>query len=75
MVEVKKKKNESFEGLLRRFNRRVIESGKIFQARKIQFYNGSKSKNAAKASALRRKELRERSEYLRKIGKLKDDSR
>jgi ribosomal protein S21 len=74
MVEVKRKKSESFESLLRRFNRRIIESGKVLQAKKIQFYQAKKNKNANKASALRRKELREKREYLRKIGKLKEEN-
>jgi len=73
MAEVKRKKSESFESLLRRFNRRIIESGRILQAKKIRFHKKNKSKNAAKATALRRKELRETREYLRKIGKLKDE--
>jgi len=39
VVDVKRKKGERFDSLLRRFNRRVIESGKIFQARKIRFHD------------------------------------
>lgn len=74
MAEIKRKKGESFEGLLRRFNKRLIESGKIIQAKKIQFRQRPKSRGALKASALRRKELREKKEYLRKIGKLKEDN-
>jgi len=74
MAEVKRKKGESFEGLLRRFNRRLIESGKILQAKKIQFFRRPQNKNAIKLSALRRKELREKREYLRKIGRLKEDN-
>lgn len=74
MVEVKKKKAESFESLLRRFNRRIIESGKVIQAKKIQFRQKPKNKNAKKVSALRRKEAREKREYLRKIGKLPEEN-
>ncbi len=74
MAEVKRKKSESFESLLRRFNRRLIESGRILQAKKIQFHQKSKNKNAKKSSALRRKELREKRDYLRKIGRLKEEN-
>ncbi|MFA5075794.1 MAG: 30S ribosomal protein S21 [Patescibacteria group bacterium] len=74
MAEAKRKKGESFEGLLRRFNRKLIESGKILQAKKIQFFQQPLSRTAVKASALRRKELREKREYLRKTGKLKEDN-
>lgn len=73
-VEVKRKKGESFEGLLRRFNRRIIEGGVILQAKKIQFFAKKPNDNALRKSALRRKESREKREYLRKIGKLKEDN-
>ncbi len=73
MAEVKSKKGESFESLLRRFNRRIIQSGKILQAKKIRFFIKTQNKNAKKASALRRKEIREKRDYLRKIGKLTDE--
>jgi len=74
MAEAKRKKGESFDALLRRFNRKIIESGRILQAKKIQYHTKPKSRNAAKISALRRKELREQREYLRKIGKLRDET-
>ncbi|MBI5621408.1 30S ribosomal protein S21 [Candidatus Falkowbacteria bacterium] len=73
MAEVKRKKGESFDSLLRRFNRRIIQSGKVLQAKKIQYYKPKKNKTAAKVSALRRKELREKREYLRKIGRLTEE--
>jgi ribosomal protein S21 len=73
VAEVKKKKNESFESLLRRFNRRLIQSGKVLQAKKIQFHRKDKNKNAQQKSALRRLELQSKREYLKKIGQLKDE--
>ncbi|MFA6993344.1 MAG: 30S ribosomal protein S21 [Patescibacteria group bacterium] len=73
MSEVKRKKGESFEALLRRFNKTTIRSGRILQAKKIQFYRKPKNKSARKTSALRSKELREKREYLRKIGKLPEE--
>ncbi|MCX6785416.1 MAG: 30S ribosomal protein S21 [Candidatus Komeilibacteria bacterium] len=72
MLEVKKKDNESFESLIRRFTRKTIQSGKIIQAKKIRFYQKPISKRAQKAKALRREEIKKQREYLRKIGKLDD---
>ena len=73
MVEVKRKKGESFEALLRRFSRRVQESGRILQAKKIRFHNPDKNKNAQHAGALRRLYLSERREYMLKTGKMKEE--
>ena len=66
MLEVKRKGNESFEAMLRRFTKKTIQSGKILQARKIRFFNKPKTKN----TALRRKEITSKMDYLKKIGKL-----
>lgn len=73
MAEVRKKKGESFESMLRRFSRRIQESGRMLQARKIRFHETGKSKNAERAAALRRNELAEKREYLLKSGKMKED--
>ena len=72
-VEVKRKKGESFEALLRRFSKRVQESGRILQAKKIRFYESDKSKNAAREGALRRQYLSERRDYMLKYGKMKEE--
>ncbi len=72
MLEVKKKDNESFESLIRRFTRKTIQSGKLIQAKKVRFHQKPETKRALKARALRREELRKQREYLRKIGKLDD---
>lgn len=69
VVEVKKKDGESFESLLRRFNRKIQQSGILVRARKIQFYSREKSRNLARVSARRRAELREEREALRRMGK------
>ena len=72
MLEVKKKDNESFESLIRRFTRKTIQSGKLIQAKKVRFHQKPISKRAQKASAIRRGEIKSEREYLRKIGKLDD---
>jgi len=73
VVDVKKKKGERFDSLLRRFNKRVIASGKLFQARKIRYRERPMSKTRVKGRALRRMEIGDKREWLRKTGQLVED--
>ena len=73
MAEVKRKKGESFEAMLRRFNKRVQQSGKILQAKKVRFRMNEQSRTKKKESALRRESLRSKREYLIKTGKIRED--
>lgn len=75
MVEFRRKKGESFENFLRRFNKRLQQSGKLYQARQAQYLQPKKSRTEQKKSALIGKKYREKKEYLRKIGKLKEEPR
>ena len=70
MVEVKRKDGESFESLLRRFNRKIQQSGVLIRARKIRFYEPARSRNLLREDALRRAINREKREELKKLGKL-----
>lgn len=70
LVEVKKKDGESFESLLRRFNRKIQQSGVLIRARRIRFYEPPKSRNLQRVSALRRAAAREKREELKRLGKL-----
>ena len=73
-IDVKRRKGESFEGLMRRFTRRVSSSGKLLQARKIRFYKAEPNKNKLRDSALRRQKMRERREWMIKVGKLVEEN-
>ncbi|MFA6254992.1 MAG: 30S ribosomal protein S21 [Patescibacteria group bacterium] len=73
MAEVKRKKSETFESLLRRFHKKLQQSGRLIQSRKIRFYERPKNKTQIRREALRRKEIQVKREYLKKIGKLKED--
>lgn len=73
-VEVKRKHNESSEGLLRRFQQRVLQSRVIFRAKATKYYQKPKTKKQIKENALRRKYVRTKREYLQKIGQLPEDS-
>jgi small subunit ribosomal protein S21 len=69
MVEVKKKDNESFDSLLRRFNRKIQQSGVLIRARRIRFFEPPKSRNLQKIAARRRSQIRAEKEELKKMGK------
>lgn len=73
MAEVKRKKAETFESLLRRFHKKLQQSGRLIQSRKIRFYERPKNKNRIRREALRRLEIGEKREFLKKIGKLKEE--
>ena len=73
MAEVKRKRSESFESLVRRFNKKLQQSGRLIQSRKIRFHERNKNKTRTKKEALRRLEIGEQRDYLKKIGKLKDE--
>ncbi|MDD4994948.1 MAG: 30S ribosomal protein S21 [Patescibacteria group bacterium] len=73
MAEVKRRRGESFETLVRRFSRRVQQSGKILQAKKVRFRPENKSYTKRKASALRRESLRKKRDYLIKTGQIREE--
>jgi len=70
VAEVKRKKGETFEALMRRFSKKVQQSGRLIQSRKIRFFESKKNKTRVRAGAARRSEINNKREYLKKIGKL-----
>jgi ribosomal protein S21 len=73
MAEVKRKKGETFDSLLRRFQRRYQQSGRGIQTKKIRFHEAEPNRNKRRLSALRREEKRREYEYLTKTGQLKEE--
>lgn len=73
MVQVQKKDKETVESLIRRFKKRLLQSGTVFEARRRRFYERPKSRNQLREEAQRRTKIRKEKEHLRKIGKI--DSR
>lgn len=73
MLEQKRKKGESFENFLRRFNKDIIQSRKLQEVRSRKYVSKSKNKNSQKVSTLYGMKLKEKTEYLKKIGKLKEE--
>lgn len=70
MVEVKKKDGESFESLLRRFNRKIQQSGVLVRARKTRFFEPQKNRRSVREDARRRAGIKEKREELKRSGKM-----
>ncbi|MBD3251004.1 hypothetical protein GF380_00795 [Candidatus Uhrbacteria bacterium] len=68
-----RKKGESFDALIRRFQRRYQQSGRGLQSKKIRFRTDEPNRNKQRSSALRRQSKKEEYEYLAKTGQLKED--
>ncbi len=68
MAEVRRKKAESFEALLRRFTRKVQDSGRLLQVKKIRYHKSKPSKTREREAALRREYLKMHREYLIRTG-------
>lgn len=69
-IEVKRKNRETTTSLLRRFSRRVQQSGILLEARKTRFRLRPPTKRAKKQSALRRVQIKILREKLIKQGLL-----
>ncbi len=71
VIEVRKNPNENNGSLLRRFSRRIQESGIIRKVKGERYATRSESKLKVKKSALKRMERRREIEKLKKWGKMK----
>lgn len=69
-IEVKKNQNENNASLLRRFSRRMQESGMIQKVKSNRYNEREQSKLSQKNSALKRLAKRKANEKLRKLGKI-----
>ncbi len=70
MVEVRKRDNESTDSLLRRFSRKVQQSGVLLQAKKIRFYMRKKGRRKMREDAIRRTQLQAERDRLIKLGEI-----
>lgn len=70
-LEVKKQDKESSQGLIRRFTKKLQQSGILFRVRKTRYKNRPKSRQMKKRAALRREETKKEYEKLSKLGKTK----
>ena len=74
MVEVRRKDNEGTESLVRRFSRKVQQSGVLLQAKKIRFHTQKKNRRQVREEAQRRTELQAERERLIKLGEIDEYS-
>ena len=70
MIELKKKERESSSSLLRRFTKKVRQSGVLLKARRNMFRARPKNKRKLRDSALRREKLRDLRAELVKLGEV-----
>ena len=74
MIQVKKKEKETAEGLIRRFSRRVQQSGVLKQVRRLRFRAEEKSRDKRRLEALYKVKIRKEINRLKKLGKFDDDA-
>ncbi len=72
IIEVKKNTNENNQNLLRRFSRRVMESGIVSHVKSNRYSDRGTSKLSQKVVTLRRLGRRKEIEKLKKLGKIAD---
>jgi len=72
-IEVKKQQGETTRGLLRRFSRRIQQSGVLIRARKARFYEKDRTKRDRRDGAVRRVKIGKEKEKLRKMGLLEEE--
>jgi len=70
IVQVDKNPNENNASVLRRFSRKIQESGIIHKVKANRYNEREESKLKAKKSALKRMARRKEIEVLRKLGKI-----
>jgi len=74
MIEVKKKDRESSESLIRRFSRKVQQSGVLVHARKSRFRSEDKTKREMREGAIYRVKVKKIVDHLKKLGKFDEDT-
>lgn len=74
MIEVKKKDRETAESLIRRFSRRVQQSGVLIRARKTRFRADEKSKREKREEALYKVKIRKHIDKAKKLGKFDEEA-
>ena len=74
MIEVKKKDRESSESLIRRFSRKVQQSGVLVQARKSRFRVTEENKRQKRQKAMYKAKVQKLADRLKKIGKFDEET-
>jgi ribosomal protein S21 len=74
MIQVKRKEKETSESLIRRFSRRVQQSGVLKKVRKLRFREEEKSRPKRREEALYKVKIRKEINRLKKLGKFDDEA-
>lgn len=74
MIQVRKKEKETAESLIRRFSRRVQQSGVLRQVRKLRFHSEEQSRVKRRDEALYKVKIRKEINRLKKLGKFDEDA-
>lgn len=74
MIQVKKKERETPESLIRRFSRRVQQSGVLRKVRRDRFHDKGKSKLERRSEALYKVKIRKEIDRSKKMGKFDDET-
>lgn len=74
MLEVVRQDGETIDHLLRRYNEKLRRLNFFGKVKEASFYTKKPSKRQSRLSALYRQRKRERIEYLKRIGKIKEDN-
>ncbi len=69
-IEIKRKEKESVATFLRRFTRRIQQSGILIEARKSRFHQSPKTRREKRLAALHRIRRQKEFERLKKLGKI-----
>lgn len=74
MIQVRKKDKENAESLIRRFSRRIQQSGVLMQARRNRFQSDRKSKLEQRDEALYKVKIRKEINKLKKIDRFDNEA-
>lgn len=74
MIQVRKKDKENAESLIRRFSRRIQQSGVLMQARRTRFQGDKKSKQEQRNEALYKVKIRKEINKLKKIDRFDNEA-
>ncbi|EKE20659.1 MAG: hypothetical protein ACD_7C00509G0016 [uncultured bacterium] len=74
MIQVRKKDRESSESLIRRFSRRIQQSGVLMLARKSRFQSSKKTKIKQRKEAMYKVKIRKEIDKLKKLDRFDDEA-
>ncbi|MFZ2299526.1 MAG: 30S ribosomal protein S21 [Candidatus Moraniibacteriota bacterium] len=74
MIQVRKKERETAESLIRRFSRRVQQSGVLRQVRKQRFHQPEQSRAKRREGALYKVKIRKEINRVKKLGKFDEEA-